>query len=69
MLATRMPRRKMFHARVNLPLTTDLLVRVDALLASDENRVDFVRDALKRECVRREQQQWAAGKPGGGIPS
>jgi metal-responsive CopG/Arc/MetJ family transcriptional regulator len=55
MLANRMPRRKMFHARLNLPLTAELLERIDALLEADEPRVDFVRDALKRECDRREK--------------
>lgn len=52
-----MPRRKLFEARVNLPLTADLLARIDAALRSDEYRVDFVRDAIKRELERREAGQ------------
>jgi hypothetical protein len=54
MLRNRMPRRKLFEARINLPLTADLLARIDAALRSDEYRVDFVRDAIKRELDRRE---------------
>ena len=57
MLRNRMPRRKLFEARVNLPLTADLLARIDAALRSDEYRVDFVRDAIKRELERREAGQ------------
>jgi metal-responsive CopG/Arc/MetJ family transcriptional regulator len=49
-----MPRRRLFEVRINLPLTAELLARVDAALESDEYRVDFVRDALKRELERRE---------------
>jgi metal-responsive CopG/Arc/MetJ family transcriptional regulator len=51
-----MPRRKMFEARINLPLTADLLARIDAALEADEPRVDFIRDALKRELEHRERQ-------------
>jgi metal-responsive CopG/Arc/MetJ family transcriptional regulator len=57
MLQNRMPRRKLFEARINLPLTADLLARLDAALRSDEYRVDFVRDAIKRELERREAEQ------------
>jgi Arc/MetJ-type ribon-helix-helix transcriptional regulator len=57
MLQNRMPRRKLFEARINLPLTADLLARIDAALRSDEYRVDFVRDAIKRELERREAEQ------------
>jgi hypothetical protein len=31
-----------------------LLARIDAALETDEYRVDFIRDALKRELERRE---------------
>jgi metal-responsive CopG/Arc/MetJ family transcriptional regulator len=37
-----------------LPITAELLARIDAALESDEYRVDFIRDALKRELERRE---------------
>ncbi len=53
-LGNRMARRKIFEARVNLPITAELLARIDATLESDEYRVDFIRDALKRELERRE---------------
>ena len=48
-----MTRRKIFEVRVTLPITADLLARVDAALEPDEYRVDFIRDALKREIERR----------------
>ena len=51
-----MPRRKLFEARINLPLTADSLARIDAALEADEYRVDFVRNALKRELERREKK-------------
>ena len=51
-----MPRRKLFEVRINLPLTAELLARIDAALEADEYRVDFVRNALKRELERREKK-------------
>ena len=51
-----MPRRKLFEARITLPLTAELLARIDAALEADEYRVDFVRNALKRELERREKK-------------
>jgi metal-responsive CopG/Arc/MetJ family transcriptional regulator len=48
-----MTRRKIFEVRVTLPITADLLARIDAILEPDEYRVDFIRDALKREIERR----------------
>jgi Arc/MetJ-type ribon-helix-helix transcriptional regulator len=45
------------RARINLPLTVELLARIDAALRSDEYRVDFVRDAIKRELERREAER------------
>jgi metal-responsive CopG/Arc/MetJ family transcriptional regulator len=54
MLGNRMARRKIFEARVNLPLTAELLARIDAALESDEYRVDFIRDAIKDALQRRE---------------
>jgi hypothetical protein len=49
-------RRKLFEARITLPLTAELLARIDAALEADEYRVDFVRNALKRELERREKK-------------
>jgi metal-responsive CopG/Arc/MetJ family transcriptional regulator len=40
-----------------LPLTADLLARIDAAREADEYRVDFIRNALKRELERREKAQ------------
>jgi len=57
MLQKRMPRRKLFYARMTLPMTRELLARIDAALRSDEYRVDFVRDAIKQELERREAEQ------------
>jgi hypothetical protein len=51
----------MFEVRINLPLTADLLARVDAALEADEYRVDFIREACKRELERRERA--AAKRP------
>ena len=53
MLGNRMARRKIFEARVNLPITAELLARIDAALENDEYRVDFIRDAIKAELERR----------------
>jgi metal-responsive CopG/Arc/MetJ family transcriptional regulator len=53
MLQIRMPRRKLFEARINLPVTAELLAQVDAALRSDEYRVDFIRSAIKRELEHR----------------
>ena len=48
-----MTRRKIFEVRVTLPITADLLALVDDALEPDEYRVDFIRDAIKRELARR----------------
>jgi hypothetical protein len=58
-----MARRKIFEARVNLPITVELLDRIDAALESDEYRVDFIRDALKRELERREASRKPTKRP------
>jgi hypothetical protein len=42
-------------------ITADLIARIDAALEADEFRVDFIRDACKRELERRERT--AAKKP------
>jgi metal-responsive CopG/Arc/MetJ family transcriptional regulator len=62
MLVKPMPRRKLFEARVNLPLTADLLARIDAALQADEYRVDFIRDAVKVALEKREMAKWRAKK-------
>jgi hypothetical protein len=52
----RMPRRKVFERRLNLPITEALLARIDAVLHSDmgEVRVGFIRTAVEQELKRRE---------------
>jgi metal-responsive CopG/Arc/MetJ family transcriptional regulator len=57
MLKNCMPRRKLFESRIHLPLTADLLARIDAAREADEYRVDFIRNAVKRELDRREKAQ------------
>jgi metal-responsive CopG/Arc/MetJ family transcriptional regulator len=50
----RMGRRKIFSNRLTVPISDELLERVDAVLLSDENRLDMIRDAVTREVIRRE---------------
>jgi Arc/MetJ-type ribon-helix-helix transcriptional regulator len=48
-----MGRKKLYQIRILLPLPTELLAQIDATLQSGEYRVDFIREALKRELERR----------------
>ena len=50
----RMGRRKIFSNRLTVPISDELLERIDAVLLSDENRLDMIRDAVTREVIRRE---------------
>ena len=54
-----MTRRKIFEVRVTLPITADLLALVDDALEPDEYRVDFIRNAIKRELARRQRSTHA----------
>jgi hypothetical protein len=50
-----MPRRKLFQARVNLPMTIEQMARIEAVLQADEYVTDFIRAGVKRELERREK--------------
>lgn len=52
-----MGRKKLWAKRITLPLSTELLGRVDKALAKDEARVDLIRAAVERELKRRERQK------------
>lgn len=53
---SRMGRTKLFPVRITLPLESDMIKRIDALLQSDEARLDFIREAIRRELKRRERK-------------
>ena len=44
-----MGRKKKFGARITLPLSEDMLARMDETLKENEPRVDMIRDAIERE--------------------
>jgi metal-responsive CopG/Arc/MetJ family transcriptional regulator len=48
-----MGRKKLWTSRLTLPLTTDLVARMDAALAEGEARLDLIREAIERELKRR----------------
>lgn len=54
--ARRVGRKKLFTNRLTVPISEDLLNRVDAVLLSEENRLDLIRDAVTREVIRREKK-------------
>lgn len=51
-----MGRKKQFEERITLPLSADMLARIDAVLADDEPRLDMIREAIEREIKRRARQ-------------
>jgi hypothetical protein len=51
----KMARRKIFEIRINLPLSQELITRIDAVLGSEEYRTGLIREALRRELERREK--------------
>jgi metal-responsive CopG/Arc/MetJ family transcriptional regulator len=53
---TRVGRKKQFEERITLPLSADMLARIDAVLADDEPRLDMIREAIEREIKRRARQ-------------
>lgn len=59
----RVGRKKLFNNRLTVPISDELLNRVDAVLISDENRLDLIRDALTREVMRRENNTSTALSP------
>lgn len=48
-----MGRKKLYPARITLPLATEMIVRIDALLREKEARLDLIREAIERELKRR----------------
>lgn len=51
-----MGRKKLWDERLTLPISTEMLERIDGLLAKDEARLDLIREALERELKRRERK-------------
>jgi hypothetical protein len=51
-----MGRKKVWDERILLPLSTEILERVDAALRDGEARLDLIRDAIERELRRRERK-------------
>ena len=51
-----MGRKKLWDERILLPLTSEMLERIEAVLDDGEGRTDFIRAALERELKRRERK-------------
>lgn len=51
-----MGRKKLWAERLTLPISTEMLERIDRLLAGDEARLDLIREAIDRELKRRERR-------------
>jgi hypothetical protein len=51
-----MGRKKVWDERILLPLKTETLERLDALLHENEVRLDLIREAIERELKRRERK-------------
>jgi len=50
-------RKKQWTERIQLPMAEGTTARIDALLADDEARLDFIREAIDREIKRRERKK------------
>jgi metal-responsive CopG/Arc/MetJ family transcriptional regulator len=48
-----MGRKKLWAERLTLPISTEMLEKIDAMLAGDETRLDLIREAIDRELRRR----------------
>lgn len=48
-----MGRKKLWPERLTLPISTEMLEKIDAMLAGDETRLDLIREAIDRELKRR----------------
>ena len=48
-----MGRKKLWDAQLRLPVTTEMVERVDAALDEGEARVNLIREAIERELRRR----------------
>jgi len=53
----RVGRKKQWTERIQLPMAEGTTARIDALLADDEARLDFIREAIDREIKRRERKK------------
>ena len=53
--ASRVGRKKVWTERLTLPLTKDVVERMDAALSDGEVRLDLIRDAIDRELKRRDK--------------
>jgi hypothetical protein len=51
-----MGRKKLWTERLTLPISTEMLERIDANLACAEARLDLIRVAIERELKRRERK-------------
>ena len=51
-----MGRKKLWAERLTLPISTEMLERIDRLLSRDETRLDLIREAIERELKRRERK-------------
>ena len=51
----RVGRKKEFEKRITLPLPSETLERIDAVLSEAEPRLDMIREAIEREIKRRER--------------
>jgi metal-responsive CopG/Arc/MetJ family transcriptional regulator len=49
-------RKKLYPVRITLPITSDMLARLDAVRGQEE-RVAVIRSAVERELRRREQSK------------
>lgn len=56
-------RKKLFPVRITLPLTAEMVARLDATLDKDagEDRVSVIRAAIDRELKRRERKKGEQG--------
>ena len=54
-----MGRKKLWTERLTLPISTEMLERLDALLDEGEVRLDLIREAIEKELKRRERRERA----------
>lgn len=52
-----MGRKKLWTERITLPVTTETVAQMDAVLADGETRLDLIREAIERELKRRERHR------------
>jgi hypothetical protein len=56
-MASRVGRKKRWAEDMQARFPEGTFARIEAVMQADEDRTDFVRDAVEREIKRREQQQ------------